>query len=128
MSLCDEIDTLLLALHMKTVWQTFGHILVDQLYLPADEFPLYTEHYQKRAKRLLKQVLRDGHGGRPTKFVLKDVGLMRCFPWERPSKNILLQKLNTVSKLLFNAWQMSKLFPAMAWHKLVATLKHSIKK
>jgi hypothetical protein len=113
---------------MKTVWQTFGHILVDQLYLPADEFPLYTEHYQKRAKRLLKQVLRDGHGGRPTKFVLKDVGLMRCFPWERPSKNILLQKLNTVSKLLFNAWQMSKLFPAMAWHKLVATLKHSIKK
>lgn len=128
LSLCDEIDTLVIALHMKTVWQTFGHILVDQLYLPADEFPLYTEHYQKRAKRLLKQVLRDGHGGRPTKFVLKDVGLMRCFPWERPSKNILLQKLNTVSKLLFNAWQMSKLFPAMAWHNLVATWKYSIKK
>lgn len=127
-ALCDEIEAILTALHMKTVWQTFGHVLVDELHLPAEEFPLYTESYQKRAKRLLKQLLRDGHGGRPAKFVLKDVGLMRCFPWERPNKNRLLQKVNTVSKMLFDAWQMGKLFPDMAWHELVATMQHAIGK
>ena len=32
---CAEIDAILTALHMKTAWQTFGHVLVEQLQLPA---------------------------------------------------------------------------------------------
>ena len=122
--LTQEIDEMLTALHMKTVWQTFGHILVKELHLPIEAFPLYTTEYQKRANRLLRQLLRDGHGGRPAKG---DCCLMKRFGWERPEKHRLLQKSYTACRLLFEAWQMAKFFPALAWHELRATLRASFR-
>ena len=110
---------MLTAMHMKTAWQTFGHILVNALQLPIEAFPLYTTDYQVRANRLLRQLLRDGHGGRPAKG---DCRLMKRFGWERPKKNRLLQKGYTACRLLFEAWQMAKFFPDLAWHELRATL------
>ena len=126
--LCHEIDAILTALHMKTVWQTFGHVLVDQLQLPSAEFPLFTKAYSNRAKRLLRQLLRDGHGGRTTRFTFGDISLMRCFPWERPKKNRVLQVLFTGTRVLFLACQMAKLFPSLAWHELVSTWQYSAHK
>ena len=123
-TLTQEIDEMLTALHMKTVWQTFGHILVKELHLPIEAFPLYTAEYQKRANRLLRQLLRDGHGGRPAKG---DCCLMKRFGWERPEKHRLLQKSYTACRLLFEAWQMAKFFPALAWHELRATLRASFR-
>jgi hypothetical protein len=123
-NLCSEIDEILTALHMKTVWQTFGHVLVEHMQLPAAEFPLYTEAYRTRAKRLLRQLLRDGHGGRSSRWTWKDVFLMRCFPWERPKKNRILQVMYTGTRMLFEACQMAKLFPSLAWHELVSICKH----
>ena len=120
-ALVSEIGELLTALHMTKVWQTFGHLLVQELGLPHEAFPLYTTKYQRRAKRLLRQMLRDGHGGRPATFKLKEIALMRCFPWERPAKNRVLQIGYTFSRLLFEAWQMGKLFPDWAWHDWKAT-------
>ena len=120
-ALVSEIGELLTALHMTKVWQTFGHLLVQELGLPHEAFPLYTTKYQRRAKRLLRQMLRDGHGGRPATFRLKEIALMRCFPWERPAKNRVLQIGYTFSRLLFEAWQMGKLFPDWAWHDWKAT-------
>ena len=120
-ALVSEIGELLTALHMTKVWQTFGHLLVQELGLPHEAFPLYTTKYQRRAKRLLRQMLRDGHGGRPATFKLKEIALMRCFPWERPAKNRVLQIGYTFSRLLFEAWQMGKLFPDWAWHDWTAT-------
>lgn len=121
LNLCKDIDTILTALHMKTVWQTFGHVLVDNLQLPSEECPLYTHAYRGRARRLLRQLLRDGHGGRPNRFTWKDISLMRCFPWERPKQNRGLQVLYTATRMLFEACQMAKLFPSLAWHELVST-------
>ena len=126
--LCEDIDVILTALHMKSVWQTFGHILVEQLHLPHTSFPLYTTSYKNRAKRLLRQLLRDGHGGRPAKFSYKDIDLMRCFAYERPKNNRLLQILYTTCRKFFEAWQMAKLFPSFAWHEFVATLSHVVNK
>ena len=123
-TLTQEIDEMLTALHMKTAWQTFGHILVKELHLPIEAFPLYTTEYQKRANRLLRQLLRDGHGGRPAKG---DCCLMKRFPYERPEKHRLLQKAYTACRLLFEAWQMAKFFPALAWHELRATLRASFR-
>ena len=120
-ALVSEIGELLTALHMTKVWQTFGHLLVQELGLPHEAFPLYTTKYQRRAKRLLRQMLRDGHGGRPATFKLKEIALMRCFLWERPAKNRVLQIGYTFSRLLFEAWQMGKLFPDWAWHDWKAT-------
>lgn len=127
-NLCDEIDAILTALHMKTAWQTFAHVLVEQLQLPSAEVPLFTEAYQGRARRLLRQLLRDGHGGRPNRFIWRDISLMRCFPWERPKQNRGLQVLFTITRILFEACQMAKLFPSFAWHELVSTWQHSANK
>lgn len=127
-NLCSEIDAILTALHMKTVWQTFGHVLVEQLQLPSQEFPLYTQAYRNRAKRLLRQLLRDGHCGRTAKFTLGDIGLIRRFKYERPTKNRLLQKMYTASRIIFDSCQMAKLFPCLAWHEFIATLLHAAKK
>ena len=122
-ALVSEIDHLLTALRMRKVWQTFGHILVRELGLPSEAFPLYTTQYQRLAKRLMRQLLRDGHGGRPATFQFNEIALMRCFPWERPAKNRALQMGYTFCRLLFEAWQMGKFFPGWAWHDWKATCK-----
>ena len=127
-ALVSEIDHLLTALRMRKVWQTFGHILVRELGLPSEAFPLYTTKYQRRAKRLLRQILRDGQGGRPTTFHLNKIALMRCFPWERPAKNRALQMGYTFFRLLFEAWQIGKFFPNWAWHEWTATCINTFNK
>ena len=128
LSLTQEIDTILTALHMKAAWQTFGHVLVSELHLPIEDFPLYTIDYQRRAQRLLRQLLRDGHGGRPARAGIKEIALMRRFPWERPAKHRLLQVGYTFYRLLFNAWQMGKLFPTLAWHNFTCALRQACSK
>ena len=136
-TLSHDIDSILTALHMKTAWQTFGHLLVNQLGLPAEAFPLYTTRYQSRAKRLLRQMLRDGHGGRPAmgQKMPQDTDaqtsthllLMKRFPWERPASNRFRQKGYTLLRLLFETIQMAKLFPGYAWNELMATIGAAIK-
>ena len=126
--LCREIDAILTALHMKAAWQTFGYVMVDQLQLPVAVMPLYTTKYQRRSERLLRQLLRDGHGARPSKLNIKEIALMRRFPWERPEKHRVLQVGYTFCRLLFEAWQMSKLFPSLAWHELRHSLRRACTK
>ena len=127
-ALCQEIDCILQALHMKTAWQTFGYVMVDQLHLPAEAMPLFTTKYKGRAERLLRQLLRDGHGARLAKLNIQEIALMRRFPWERPEKHRVLQVGYTACRLLFDAWQMGKLFPDLAWHELIATIYKSFTK
>ena len=114
---------MLTAMHMKTAWQTFGLILVNELQLPIEAFPLYTDRYERCANRLLRQLLRDGHGGRPAQLNIKEIALMRRFPYERPTKHRVLQGGYTFYRLLFNAWQMGKFFPALAWHEFIDSLR-----
>ena len=121
--LCQEIDRILTALRMKKAWQTFGHVLVGELQLPAACFPLYTTRYQRRAERLLRQLVRDGHGARPAKLNIQEIALMRRFPWERPAKHRVMQVGYTACRLVFEAWQMSKLFPDLAWHEWVHSVR-----
>ena len=121
--LCREIDAILTALHMKAAWQTFGYVMVDQLQLPVAAMPLYTTKYQRRSERLLRQLLRDGHGGRPMKLCIKEIALMRRFPWERPAQHRVLQIGYTACRLLFDTWQMGKLFPNLAWYNLRYSLR-----
>ena len=127
-SLVQEIDTILTALHMKAAWQTFGHVLVKELHLPIEAIPLYTIDYQRRAQRLLRQLLRDGHCGRPAKLCIKEIALMRRFPYERPAKHRVLQVGYTFYRLLFNAWQMGKFFPTLAWHNFTCALRQACSK
>lgn len=140
-ALCGEIDHLLTALHMKTAWQTFGHVLVKALHLSSECFPLYTDRYQRRAERLQRQLLRDGHGGRPALFQknkvskfqsfrgkIQEIALMRRFPWERPERHRVLQVGYTACKLVYDAWQMGKFFPDLAWHEWVHSVRMAFAK
>lgn len=126
--LCQEIDHILTALRMKKAWQAFGYILVQQLHLPTTAFPLYTASCQRVASRLLRQLLRDGHAGRPAKCSIKEIALMRRFPWQRPAKHRILQVGYTACKLIFEAWQMSKLFPDLAWHEWTHSVRSACRK
>ena len=128
LSLTQEIDTILTALHMKAAWQTFGHVLVSELHLPIEAIPLYTIDYQRRAQRLLRQLLRDGHCGRTAKLCIKEIALMRRFPYERPAKHRVLQICYTFYRLLFDAWQMGKFFPTLAWHNFTCALRQACSK
>lgn len=127
-TLTQNIEMILTALSMKTAWQTFGHILINQLHLPAEAFPLYTENYERRAKRLLCQLLRDGYGGRPIKQNIQEIALMRRFPYERPEKHRVLQVGYTCCRLVFEAIQMAKFFPMYAWKELMHSLLLGTKK
>lgn len=111
----QTIDQLLTVLHMKSIWQTFGHILIQDFQLPQAVFPLYTPRYQHKAIRLRKQLLRDGHGMRPTTWQIKEIALMRRFPFSRPSHHRVLQVIYTSCRLVFDAYQMGKFFPRWAW-------------
>ena len=126
--LCNEINHILSALHMTTAWQIFGYVVVQHLGLPAKQMPLYNDYHKKGADRLLKQLLRDGHGGRPSNFSLKDIVLMRSFPWKRPKKHRWLQLCYTVTRILFETCQMAKFFPSLAWYQLISTWRHSANK
>ncbi len=122
-NLVGEIDEILTASCLKIVWQTFGHLLVDELNLPVECFPLYTSHYQRRAKRLMLQILRDGHGGRPATIVQQDIRLMKSYPFHRPQKGRIFQLGYTCCRLLFEAWQLSKFFPQLALFELVNRIR-----
>ena len=98
-------------------------MLVKALHLPSECFPLYTDSYQRRAERLQRQLLRDGHGGRPWKLNIQEIALMRRFPWERPERHRVLQVGYTACKLVYDAWQMGKFFPDLAWHELIHSLR-----
>lgn len=118
-----EMQTVLDALHMTAVWQTFGHVIINILGLPQSEFPLYTDRYRQRATRLTRQLLRDGHGYRPAHQHIQEIALMRRFPWQRPEQHRVLQVVNTACRVVFDAIQMGKFFPQYAWKKLCATLR-----
>lgn len=111
----SEIKRILDALALTSVWQLFGHIAVDVLHLPEEEFPLYTRAHKLRGNRLLRQLLRDGHWQRPTAFNLKEIALMRPFHGTRPKHIRPLQVLYTFYRLTFEALQRAKLFPRYAW-------------
>ena len=128
-TLTKTIDQILTALHMKAAWQTFGHLLVEQLHLSPEDFPLYTTRYHRRSQRLLRQLWRDGHGARPALFqqgTTTDLTLMYRFPMERPTKNRWAQRSYTACRLLFEAWQMGKFFPLLAASELIASLRSKL--
>ena len=121
--LADTLRPLLRRMHMLTIWQTFGWVLVNRLGLPRNEFPCYDDSPScaRRGEQLFLQVLTDGHGGRPERMRLFG-DTMYAYPYKRPQHGRLRQKSFTFLRLLFEAVQMSKLFPRYAFLRLFSTL------
>ena len=116
---------LLRRMHILCIWQTFGWVLVNRLGLPLNEFPCYdaSPSCARRGEQLYRQLLKDGHGGREERMRLCGDTLY-AFPYQRPEHGRLRQKTFTFLRLLFEAVQMSKLFPRFAWRRFFAALFH----
>lgn len=111
----NDIKHVLDAMTLTTAWKVFGYVAVDILHLPEEEYPLYTHSCRRRGKRLLRQLLRDGHWGRPYRQSIKDIALRRQFHGTRPKHIRILQLAYTIWRLAFETIQRAKLFPDYAW-------------
>lgn len=121
--LTATLEPLLNAMHMREVWQTFGWVIVNQLGLPCEQFPLYTDACAAKGEQLFRQLLKDGHCGRERRFRLFGATLY-SYPYIRPEHGRLRQKLYTLGRLTFQALQTAKLFPKYAFHDYFGTLFH----
>ena len=119
--LADVLSPLLKHMHMLEVWQTFGWVLVNRLGLPQDEFPLYniSSRCARRGERLYRQLLRDGHCGRQRRFCLCSHTLY-VYPFSRPTKGRLFQKIHTLLRMIFDSIQLAKLFPRFAFYTILS--------
>lgn len=125
-SYAHELESLLRQMSMLAVWQTFGCVLVRHLGLPTEEFPLYDAAYEPRGEKLWRQLLHDGHGYRSANRVS---GVMvRSFPFARPGKNRILQVFYTSGRILYDTFQMSKLFPCWAWRQCLGNIRLGFRK
>lgn len=64
----DQIDKSVLLKDLKVFgllkpWQLFGCIVVDQLGLPKEDFPFYTEKQKKYSQKILSKILQTGNFG-----------------------------------------------------------------
>ena len=121
--LANTLRPVLQAMHMLEVWQIFGWVLVNKLGLPREQFPLYTDVCAVKGERLYLQLLKDGHCGRERRFRLGTT-ILYSYPFERPEKGRLKQKLYTFGRLSFQAVQLSKLFPKFAFFDYFGCLFH----
>lgn len=117
----ETLRPVLERMQMLEVWQTFGWVLVHYLGLPREEFPLYTERCTRKGRQLFCQLIKDGHCGREPKLRLYGHTLY-YFPYQRPEKGRLRQKIYTLLRLTFQMMQTRKLFPRYAYRSYFGAL------
>ena len=117
----ETLRPVLERMQMLEVWQTFGWVLVHYLGLPSEEFPLYTERCARKGRQLFCQLIKDGHCGREPKLRLYGRTLY-YFPYQRPEKGRLRQKIYTLLRLTFQMMQTRKLFPRYAYRSYFGAL------
>ena len=116
-TLCPVLERM----RMLEVWQAFGWVLVHHLGLPREEFPLYTDGCAQKGEQLFLQLVKDGHCGREPKLKLYGRTLY-YFPYQRPEKGRLRQKIYTLLRLTFQMMQTRKLFPRYAYRSYLGAL------
>ena len=116
-----ELKGFLQQMSMLDIWQTFGCVLVAHLGLSKAEFPLYRSACEKRGERLYRQILHDGHGYR---FANRQSGaIIHTFPLRRPEHNRLLQRLYTALRIPYDAFQLAKIFPRLAFRRFCGNIR-----
>lgn len=60
----DYLRSLLDDMHLMKPWQAFGCLLVNELGLPADEFPFYNKVQEGKQEKIMRRVLDEGNFGK----------------------------------------------------------------
>lgn len=96
----QRLKVMLDSLGLMKPWQVLGCLAVGQLGLPEEEMPFYEPHYSRKARRLLRIVLKEGNFGKARKLRqkhLKAQGLRR--------------RLNTLVDIQVRAWRIGTVLP-----------------
>lgn len=64
----DYLKTLLERMDLLVPWKTFGCILVNQLGMSADEFPLYDSKFASKSRKVLERILAEGNFGKESAY------------------------------------------------------------
>lgn len=121
--LAERLEPLLRDMHMLEIWQTFGWVLVNRLGLPREEMPLYIETpaCARKGEQLYAQLIKDGHCGREPRLKIYGKTLY-YFPYQRPERGRMRQKVYTLCRMTFQLTQMRKLFPSYAYRNYIGAL------
>ena len=103
-------------MHLMQPWQTFGFLMVDCLGLPETEMPFFNASCRRRAKRLYRQIMREGNFKRENRFRHK-----------KPKQRIL-RKIHSFLGVFADFSYRARVFPSNASRELFAALKHGLER
>ena len=112
----DKFRQWLGEMHLMQPWQTFGWLMVDRLGLPEVEMPFYDATCQRKARKLFRQIMKEGNFRRERKFK------------RRRPKRKLWQKWHSIVCVFIDFFRQAKVFPKQAVREFCTSLSVGLKK
>lgn len=113
-----RLREMLRKLHLMEVWQLFMYIIVNNLGLPEEESPFYTERCQARAELLFERIMRESSARNVESGKQKVESGM----------NYLKRKWTTFQSRIADSLLVKPYAPKYAWHKMVGDVLHGVKR
>ena len=95
----DYLEQLLNDMNLMMPWKAFGCVLVKMLGMPQGDFPFYDSHQERKAKRIIKRVLKEGNFGKE-RAMIKNRGSV-----------YMANKIRSLFSHIFKAFSLLFLFP-----------------
>lgn len=64
----EKLKKIIDDMDLMTPWQVFGCVLVEQLGMPAEEFPFYDASKGRKVRRVVKRILEEGNFGHEREY------------------------------------------------------------
>lgn len=112
----DKLGQWMGSLRLMKPWQTFGYLMVDCLGLPESEMPFYDASCRRRARKLYKQIMKEGNFKRASKFKNK-----------KPKRR-LFHKTHAFLGIFVDFFHRVGVFPSHAFREMRVALRTSLKK
>ena len=100
----DRLGRMIDALGLRQPWQLFGALAVGHLGLPQEEMPYYSHNYGRKARRLLRIILKEGNFG-------KSMTLRQ----QHTRQHGLGRRLTTLLSIQVRSWRIFTLLPTTGW-------------
>ena len=113
----QQLTLMLNALQLYDVWRLVGSLAVRHLGLPQTEMPFYDSHFDRKANRMLRIILKEGNFGkaRPLRQI-------------HQRKKGVLRRLTTLVDVQVRAWRIFILLPKAGWQNWKEKMKGGISK
>ena len=112
----DKLQQWLNTMRVMKPWQTFGYLLVECLGLPEAEMPFYDASCRKRARKLYRQIMKDGNFKRSNSFKRK-----------KPKRRFW-HKIHAFISIFVDFFHHVGVFPAQAFQGMNSEIRGSFEK